>query len=69
MFLSYIERNERPLNFGQANLQKYFFNIQWHKEKTFKDLLILLQRLEHNENQSNIIDKQYSCLCLIIFST
>ena len=23
--------NELPLNFAYANLQKYFFNIQWHE--------------------------------------
>ena len=38
VFLSYIAHNERPLTFGYISLQKYFFNIQWHKKKTFKHI-------------------------------
>ena len=30
--------NDWPLTFDYANLQKYFFNIQWHKKKIFKHL-------------------------------
>ena len=40
---------KRPLTFGCASLQKYFFNIQWHKEKTFKRLYF--------QNYFNIIKK------------
>ena len=29
------------LNFWKSNSKKYFFNIQSHKEKTFKHLSIL----------------------------
>ena len=36
--LSYIACNEQPLTFAYTRLQKYFFSIQWHKEKTFKHL-------------------------------
>ena len=32
--------------FRNTNQQKYFFNIQWHKEKTFKHQL-LGHRMEH----------------------
>ena len=33
-----------PLTSGYASLQKYFFNIQWHQEKTFKHLFILKKK-------------------------
>ena len=33
VFLSYIACNERQQIFAFASLQKYFFNIQWHKRK------------------------------------
>ena len=36
VFLSYVEYNKWPMTFGYPSQQKYFFNIQWHKEKTFK---------------------------------
>ena len=45
MFLSHITCKERPPNFGCASLQKYFFNIQRHKEKTFKDSSIFSELL------------------------
>ena len=35
---SYIACNEQPLTLGYASLWKYIFNIQCHKEKTFKHL-------------------------------
>ena len=33
MLLLYIMRNQRPELSAYARLRKYFFNIQWHKEK------------------------------------
>ena len=38
VFLLYITSNKRPPTIGCGRSQKYFFNIQWHKEKTFKHL-------------------------------
>ena len=39
-----------PLTFSYASQQKYFINIQWHKEKTFKH--------ECNTMKINNINKQ-----------
>ena len=38
VFLSITALNEWFLFFGYVSLQKYFFNILWLKEKTFKRL-------------------------------
>ena len=60
MFSLYIACNEQTLNFGYASLQKYFSNIQWHKEKTYEHLFILSNLLWYNQNQSNTVNKQCS---------
>ena len=45
LYIIHVRGIEWPQTFGHACLQKYLFNIWWHKGKTFKHLSILSRLL------------------------
>ena len=72
MILSYIAYNEWRLTFGNASIQKYFFNVQWQRENfqtviyTFKITIIQSKSMRTLNTQCSLdLDVAY-CVYLDI---